>query len=81
MNDYKKLVMEALEEMELSGQSVSDIDENKNLLEQGLDSLDMMDLYFKLEEKSGKKIEFNDDTTQHAQWSTIADIAEGLAKV
>jgi|GEM_PF-1283554 len=81
MVDYRKEIFEVLEEMEAEGLDVQALDENKSLLEQGLDSLDMMDLYFKLEERFNKKIKFDDNATQHAQWSTITDIAEGLSKL
>ncbi len=71
-------VLEVLKDMDIDGLEAGDINLDESLLNQGMDSLDMMDLYFRLEETYGKKIEFDDDTTQHAQWSSITDITNGL---
>lgn len=81
MADYQKEVLEVLASMDNEGLNVKNIDVDRSLLEQGLDSLDMMDLYFKLEEKFDKKIEFDDEITQHAQWTSVTDIANGLQKL
>ncbi len=77
MSNYTKDILEILGNMDID-LDLDSIDVNKSLLEQGLDSLDMMDLYFNLEEKFNKKIEFDSDSTQHRQWASVKDIAEGL---
>ncbi len=74
-------IVEVIREMELPGVEVDSLSPTENLLKQGMDSLDMMDLYFRLEEKFGKPIKFDDAQTQHAQWTCIVDIAEGINKL
>lgn len=46
------------------------------LLEQGLDSLDMMSLYFALEENLGFVL--NDETLSQDDWKTIDDFVRNL---
>ncbi len=74
-------ILDVLRDMEISGLEVDSLEKGKSLIEQGMDSLDLMDLYFRIEEKFDKKIEFDDDATQHAQWTTVTDITAGLNKL
>lgn len=81
MNVTVQDVIEVIREMELPGIEVDGLSPSESLLKQGLDSLDMMDLYFRLEEKFGKPIKFDDAKAQHAQWTCLADIADGINKL
>lgn len=46
------------------------------LKEQGVDSLDMMSLYFALEEQFG--VTLSDENLTHGEWETIDDIVRNV---
>jgi acyl carrier protein len=73
VNDIIEILQEQNDHIQLV-----DVDPEKSLLHQGLDSLDMMDLYFNLEEKYGVSIEFSDESSQDSQWASLNQIVAGI---
>lgn len=57
---------------------VSELDPAVALTEQGLDSLDMMNVYFQLDEKYGITIE--DDSIGSGEWDSLDNITAGVNK-
>jgi len=55
---------------------VGGLNDDTPLDKQGLDSLDIMNLYFQLEETFGIKI--SEDSLQEDEWRTISDILKRI---
>nr|WP_287410478.1 phosphopantetheine-binding protein [Pseudodesulfovibrio sp.] len=54
------------------------LDPNQRLLDQGLDSLDMMNLYFEIENEFDISISIGEDDDSEKNWSTINKIIESV---
>lgn len=71
-------ILSTIKDMNLPGIDVDSLSTDTSLLEQGLDSLDMMNLYFQIEEQFDKQIEFDAAGDEMNKWNCIADIVEQL---
>lgn len=54
------------------------LDIKKRLLDQGLDSLDMMNLYFEIEDAFGISVEIEEDDDAEKSWSSIELIIHSI---
>lgn len=72
-------LIDVMKDMDLPGRDLVTLDPARNLSEQGFDSLDMMDLYFRIEEKIGKKIDFENGEITMDDWKTIEGILQGIS--
>lgn len=72
----KEDIINILKKMELDIDHVENIETSQSLAEQGIDSLDMMNLYFDLEENFSIKISDEDYETKN--WVTIDSIVQNI---
>ena len=58
--------------------NADEIDPDKDLTEQGVDSLDLVNIYFSLEENYS--IEITDESIEDQEWSTLNKIVNNVNK-
>lgn len=58
--------------------NVSELDPKKALLDQGLDSLDMMNVFFQVEEKYGLSV--GEEEIAAGDWNSLEKIVESVNK-
>lgn len=58
--------------------NVEELEPSTSLLDQGLDSLDMMNIYFQIEEKFG--ISIGEESIGRGEWNTLNSILESIKK-
>jgi len=72
-----KDILDLLEEAGIES-DVNELNPSEPLLEQGLDSLDMMNVYFQIEEKYG--ISIGEEDISSGEWDSLEKIASGISK-
>jgi len=72
----KEDIIQIIKKLDLDIKEPDAIDASISLQDQGIDSLDMMNLYFELEDKFAVKI--SDETLEDKDWSTIDTIVKNV---
>jgi acyl carrier protein len=72
----KEDIIQIIKKLDLDIKEPDAIDASMPLQDQGIDSLDMMNIYFELEDKFGIKI--SDETLEDKDWSTIEAIVKNV---
>jgi len=68
-------VLDLFREAEVDG-DLDALDSNAPLLQQGMDSLDMMNVFFQIEEKYGVHVE--EDSIASGDWDSLTKIANSI---
>ena len=69
-------IVQVIKKLNLNSGDVDKISASEPLRDQGIDSLDMMNIFFELEEKF--KIKISDEMLEDKDWSTIDSIIENV---
>ena len=72
----KDSIIDIIKGMNLDTVDVENIDTARSILEQGFDSLDIMDLYFKLEERYS--INISEESFELQDWFTVDEIVKNI---
>lgn len=72
----KEDIIQIFKKLDLDIKEPESIDASVPLQDQGIDSLDMMNLYFELEDQFAVKI--SDETLEDKDWSTIDTIVKNV---
>jgi len=75
MSVIKEDIINCMKEMELNI-DFDNLLSDKNLNDQGIDSLDMMNFFFNLEERFSVKI--SEESIESGKWETINDIVTNI---